>query len=324
MKRETISEPVGKISDRHILEAETYAAAAGKSVPVRCRKSALAAAVAIILLAGSAVFFFSIPDMTVTACEYETGSEITPAEAVISTGTIDDTGEMTGHPLMFYLSGENIKSIRFSCKNQFIDFRDWTQKRDEYGETQNFTVIYGKNKKEYNSLLIDWVPENTIRELTDNDSSTITGLPENLRNDIIVMEITFENGKTLTKAVTVRLLDDGRFSAAFDDYTITENDEFIKRPDSEAIPREILYRQGDKALQPLTEAMLEAAEKTALDYYRHTVFTVNSISYLKQGSKDNLYIFAVNVSTDGIVQEPDRRIAMRLSGDVWEVADEGY
>lgn len=70
--------------------------------------------------------------------------------------------------------------------------------------------------------------------------------------------------------------------------------------------------------------MLEAAEKTALDYYRHTVFTVNSISYLKQGSKDNLYIFAVNVSTDGIVQEPDRRIAMRLSGDVWEVADEGY
>ena len=50
MKRETISDAVGKISDRHILEAETYAAAARKSVPVRCRKSALAAAVAIILL----------------------------------------------------------------------------------------------------------------------------------------------------------------------------------------------------------------------------------------------------------------------------------
>lgn len=210
--------------------------------------------------------------MTVTACEYETGSEITPAEAVISTGTIDDTGEMTGHPLMFYLSGENIKSIRFSCKNQFIDFRDWTQKRDEYGETQNFTVIYGKNKKEYNSLLIDWVPENTIRELTDNDSSTITGLPENLRNDIIVMEITFENGKTLTKAVTVRLLDDGRFSAAFDDYTITENDEFIKDLTAKQFREKYSTGKGTRLCSLLQKLCLKPPKKLLL--------TITGILYL--------------------------------------------
>ena len=324
MKRETISEAIGKISEKHIYEAENHTAAIKKQRSVRYRKSALAAVVAIILLAGSAVFFLSMPDMTVTACEYESGSEITPAEAVISTGTIDDTGEMTGHPLMFYLSGENIKSVRFSCKNQFIDFRDWTQKRDEYGEAQNFTVIYGKNKKEYSSLLIDWVPENTIRELTDNSSSTIAGLSENLKNDIIVMEITFENGRKAIKAVTVKLLDDGRFSAAFDDYAITESDKFIKRSDSKAVPREILYRQGDETPQLLTDSLLRSAEKTALHYYRNTVFTVNSISCLRQGSKNNLYIFTVNVSIDGIVQEPDRNIVMKLTGNAWEIIDEGY
>ena len=57
-----------------------------------------------------------------------------------------DDGEMTGHPLMFYLSGKDIKSVRFSCKNQKIDFRDRTEKRDEYGEARNFTVEYGKMK----------------------------------------------------------------------------------------------------------------------------------------------------------------------------------
>ena len=44
----------------------------------------------------------------------------------------------TRHILMFYLSGKNIKSVRFSCKNQKIDFRDWSEKRDEYGEAKNF------------------------------------------------------------------------------------------------------------------------------------------------------------------------------------------
>ena len=65
-----------------------------------------------------------------------------------------------------------------------------------------------------------------------------------LREDVIVMEITFENGKTLTKAITVSLLEDGTFFAKFDDYEITAEDDFVKRPDSKSILREILYAQG--------------------------------------------------------------------------------
>ena len=48
-----------------------------------------------------------------------------------------------------------------------------------------------------------------------NKDSKIATLPEEMRNDIIVMEITFENGKTATKAITISLLDDGTFFASF-------------------------------------------------------------------------------------------------------------
>lgn len=78
---------------------------------------------------------------------------------------------------------------------------DWTEKRDEYGNAQNFTVAYGEDESEYYYLTINWVPNAIIRELTDNEDSKIATLPEEMRNDIIVMEITFENGKKATKAI---------------------------------------------------------------------------------------------------------------------------
>lgn len=142
---------------------------------------------------------------------------------------------------MFYLSGKDIETVRFSCKNQQINFMDWTETRDEYGNAQNFTVTYGEDESEYYYLTIDWVPNTIIRALTDNAETTIATLPAELREDIIVMEITFINGKTTTKAITVSLMEDGRFFATFDDYKISEADDFIKRTDSVAIPRNILY-----------------------------------------------------------------------------------
>lgn len=103
--------------------------------------------------------------MVVTAYAHGIDKEITSSGVVIDTGTISDSGEMTGHPLMFYLSGE----------------------------------------------------------------------------DIIVMEITFANGKSATKAISISLLDNGTFFATFDDYGITSQDDFVTRPDAAAIPRDILY-----------------------------------------------------------------------------------
>ena len=103
---------------------------------------------------------------------------------------------------------------------------------------------YGSNTEEYPYLLIDWVPDKTIRALTDNEDMTIAKLPEELREDVIVLEITYANDQTDTKALTVTLQDNGQFFAKFVDYKITDADTFVRRPDAKVVPRAELYAQG--------------------------------------------------------------------------------
>ncbi|MBD5497830.1 MAG: hypothetical protein HDR11_08715 [Lachnospiraceae bacterium] len=250
MNKKIFAEAMTEISDTYYEEAARYKRR--HKNPVWVKWGAAAACLAIV----TALCILFIPfggGVVVTAYTHGTGEEIPAAGAVMSSGTISDGGEMTGHPLMFYISGKDIVSVRFSCKNQQICFMDWTEKRDEYGNAKNFTVIYGEDESEYDYLTIDWVPNMTIRELTDNADSTIAALPEEMRSDIIVMEITFANGKTVTKAITISLLDDGTFFAAFGDYKISEADSFVKCPDSEAIPRDILYAQGSGEIDSTVE-----------------------------------------------------------------------
>lgn len=242
MKREIISQGVGNISDRYIQEAADYIPRREDTGLLR-RKLIHIAAVAqfVIAVFVCVVIRFSFHDAVVTVYAYGTDEEITSAGAVIGTGSISDTGEMKGKPLMFYLTGRDIATVRFSCKNQRLYFMDWTEKRDEYGNAQNFTVPYGEDESEYYYLTIDWVPDAIVRELTDNPDSRIATLPDELREDMIVMEIAFGNGTRVTKAITVFLQDDGTFFASFDDYEMKESDSFLTRPDSEAVPRDILY-----------------------------------------------------------------------------------
>ena len=185
--------------------------------------------------------------MNVTAYAVDSNQPITANGVVLDTGTISDSGEMTRHPLLFCLDGAEMKCVRFSCKNQELDYRDCTEQRDEYGQAQNFVVEYGSNTEEYPYLLIDWVPDKTIRALTDNEDMTIAKLPEELREDVIVLEITYANDQTDTKALTVTLQDSGQFFAKFVDYKITDADTFVRRPDAKVVPRAELYAQGDAA-----------------------------------------------------------------------------
>lgn len=232
MNSKKFSEAMSELDSKYVDEALSYKKKARK--PVWVRLSVLAACLAIVIAIGG-ILAPSSGSMIVSAYAYGTDEEITTAGAVMNSGTISDSGRMKGQPLMFYLSGKGIATVRFSCKNHQINFLDWTEKRDEYGNAQNFTVAYGEDESEYYYLTISWVPNATIRELTDNKDSKIATLPEEMRNDIIVMEITFENGKTATKAITISLLDDGTFFASFGDYQISEEDTFINRPDNEAI-----------------------------------------------------------------------------------------
>lgn len=335
MTRREISDGVGNISSRHILEAADYKTASQKirffKRPVG--RTTAAAVLALCLIAGliTGTLLDSPGGMAVTAYAYGTGEEIPEAGAVIRTGTISDSGEMAGHPLMFYLSGKNIVSVRYSCKNEQLEFMDWTEKRDEYGLAQNFTISYGEEDDEYASLLIDWVPNTIIRELTDHSDSSIASLPEEMRNDVIVMEITFGNEKTAVKAIQVSLLDDGTFFASFSDYQISETDAFVKRPDSAPLSASTpspetdgntLAEDTESSMSVDMEGALVAAKATAEAYYKKTVFQVISMEAVDQ-TVDQIS-FSVRVTKDGVLQDPDRTIWLQLINGSWEVVNEGY
>lgn len=350
-----ISEALGNIDTRYIQEAAQYTPA-GKTVPIKQRAVAVAALALCLLLTG-----IHIPPrskkMTVTVHAQGTDEEITAAGAVISTGIIRDNGSSSGMALSFYLSGENIARVRFSCKNQQLDFVDYTETRDEFGLAQNFTVEYGPDASEYDYLRIEWVPDaiskgNSIVEKL-RTGCTITGLPEEMRSDIIVMEITFVDNSTDIKAIFVSLLDDGTFFASFDDYTPSAADTFIYRADSEPVPREILYADSyipkqfindDGSIKPIEEwrpykevypsdieeedqetasdTPLAKAERAARSYYAHTVFDVVSMEIKTQSEKE--IVFTVQASRGGYVLEPKRTICVQLQDDVWKVTNEGY
>ena len=206
--------------------------------------SAMAACLCLIIFSFVMSIYSPFGGMVITAYACGTDKEITSTGATFTTGTINDNGDLTGHPLMFHLAGENIDTVRFSCKNGQINFIDLTEQRAEYGFAQNFTVYYGEDECDYSSLLIDWIPNNIIAELKDKNIA-ICDLPEDIRNDKIVMEITFANGKSVTKAITIYLEADGTFYAALDEYTILRSDNFVNRADSSPISRDVLYEQGE-------------------------------------------------------------------------------
>lgn len=235
MKRDILEEALSNLNPRRIQEA----AESPPGKPFRISR-AWGIAAALLITVFSVQIVWSSPLPAVTAYAQGSNEEITSAGAVMQTGTIRDDGSQTGHPLMFYLAGQDIEQVRFSCKNQKIRFEDWTETRDGFGSAQNFTVPYGADPSEYYYLLIDWVPDQTVEAL-HRPGTSIADLPPALREDLIVMEIQFSNGKTAVKAITVSLLDDGTFFAAFSDYKLGPEDDFVSRPDAQSIPREILY-----------------------------------------------------------------------------------
>lgn len=242
MNREYISDALGSISDWHITES----ARAPKTIrmPVFLR-GVIAAALIIAVVGGVFAVLSSPKGVAVTAYAHSDGRELTSAGAGLTTGTIDERGILTGHPLMFHLEGERIASVRFSCKNETLSFTDMTETRDEYSFAQNFTVEYGENESQYPFLVIDWVPRNLIEYLQRGGHDSVAEVPEKCREDIIVMEVRGLDGGSAVKAITVKLLDDGTFFTSFDDYRITDADDFILREDAKPVPKADVYYGTD-------------------------------------------------------------------------------
>lgn len=92
-----------------------------------------------------------------------------------------------------------------------------------------------KKEADYYYLVMDWVPQNIIRKLTDNENVKISDMSQEEKEDVIVMEITYLNGRTETAAIWICLDDNGEFKVSVSEYQITEEDKFIFQPDSQPI-----------------------------------------------------------------------------------------
>lgn len=224
-----LSNAIGNIDETFILEAFEYHP---RLVLLRSVRLAGIAVAGLCLIIGMATFMQKNSGSSITVYAYETNTEIANGKTILMSGRINDNGQMQGHPLQFYVLGDKIANIRFSCKNEWISFVDWTEERGDYGLSKNFTVTYGENEDDYYYLVMDWVPETIIRKLTDNEDITISNLTQKEKEDVIVMEITYLNGETETAAIRIQLGDHGEFEVSVSQYQITEEDKFVFQPDS--------------------------------------------------------------------------------------------
>ncbi len=229
IESEKIANAIGNIGDKFLMEALEYP---HRQKIYRSIRILSAVAAGICLVTGLALWGQRSTGNPITVYACGTDQQLANGELVLMSGKINDRGEMQGPPLEFYVLGDGIKSIRFSCKNEKISFADWTGQRGDYGLGKNFTVPYGREKEDYYYLVVNWEPQNIIRKLTDNENIKISDLKQKEKEDVIVMEVTYLNGKTETVAIYIKLKDNGNFAASFEPYQITEEDSFIFRQDS--------------------------------------------------------------------------------------------
>ena len=277
----------------------------------------------------------------ITVYAYGTNTEITSQGVEFTTGTISNSGEMKGHMFQMYTTGKAIEYIRFSCKNQYINFSDCTDKRQPLGMRKNFTIRYGQPESEYKYLLINWEPNDTIRTLTDNANMGIQKLSNTLREDEILMNISFSDGTSTMKAIHIKLEDNGNIIASYNkNVTTSDPDYFIPKLEDKNInsnePIQTTPTPNDNnssgiefSATDISSAIEVAkkyyAEKTNLNIISITIDTNNiyiNQDYGKEYSAENMIAFKVYVtSTDA----PRSIILGRVhQNDSWKVLNEGF
>ncbi len=209
-KEERIILALGNISDKYIEEAFYY-----KKKNNKYSRGVIygIAACLLICVIANYLFFSAEKFSAVTVYAYETGEKFEFDKPVLMSGIIDDNGTMVGKPLMFYVLGDEIEKITYSCDKQYISFMDWTEKRENYGYSKEFTIEYGGDESDYYYLVVDWEPWFIIRKLTDNKEIGIEDLSEDEKHDRIEMEITYQNHKTEKIIIEINLTDEGNFEA---------------------------------------------------------------------------------------------------------------
>lgn len=187
--------------------------------------------------------------------------------------------------------------------------------------------------------------ENTLTESVSGELRTVSDVVDEntITFDGVIIDNTID---TLVPTISVKpLLDEIPYDVVF--FELPDNEvEWVSQINSvvtitctDAITEQIPHygtlisiigatTETDHSLISFTEEQIGEAKQAALAYYDDTIFDVNSIEYfggdLPYGGSEDCCNFTVNVSKDGVVQEPDRTISLKLDNGIWKVVNEGY
>lgn len=331
---------IGNIDKAYVLEAMDYRTVKGRIY----KKLILAAAVMLIVLCGTFIFSNIFLKESFQVYAKEAKKLIEDEEIALQTGIIYDDGSQRGIPVAFFIEGNNIKKIRFSCKNEFISF-SIPEDEQEYGYSKNFTINYSEIEYTENCFLV-WNPVNIIEKIQSRKIS-VEELSEDERRDVIVMEIYYENGYRETSALNIYVDTSGEIRARVSDYTITDKDDFVNGEDAAPLGTIIDSTQT----QNVCESTADAFEKNefseeqknvilqeAHDYYSKTVFCERKgdisviededngliVDYVNADKYEGWQFVCLNVEM--LDENPDRTIVLG-SSDGWKsciVLNEGY
>lgn len=162
-----------------------------------------AAALALCLVSALCFQIFGSSPLSLQVYAFESGQEIT--DQWLQGGHLYDDGSADG--CLFYLNGDGIERIHFTTQNQYLTFKDWSGAQEQVWRSQDFTITYGPDAPS-DAMVYYWDCLDAL-ELLDREDVGVADLPDDLRHDTITMEATFTNGKTLTQALTIEVLDNG-------------------------------------------------------------------------------------------------------------------
>ena len=73
---------------------------------------------------------------------------------------------------------------------------------------------------------------------------------------------------------------------------------------------------------PLSDVQIESAKQAALDYYKDTVFEVQTLTEIDP--REGEISFQIACTKGGTPQDPDRVISLERQDGAWIVVNEGY